>query len=160
MSHERLFFFSELNTAGIKNKIIILDIDGTLVADSERVISLKTLAKIDELKQNNQVYLSTNSRSIERNKRIESQTRLQIIGKKHKKPNRKILEEIGYVNHENIVVIGDKFLTDGLFGKNIGARFTKVKRITKANDRAVIKIINWVDDLIYFILCKAQRRKY
>mgnify|MGYP002813994512 CR=1 FL=1 len=64
-----------------------------------------------------------------------------------RKPSKNILELVDESPFKDKLVIGDKFLTDGLFAKNIGAEFTKVARIESENDRFYIKFLYWIDDL-------------
>jgi len=74
---------------------------------------------------------------------------LKIADMKHKKPSKKILETIHVKNPRRIVVIGDKFLTDGLFAKRIGAKFLMVKRKLSFNEPLLVKAINFIDGMAY-----------
>jgi predicted HAD superfamily phosphohydrolase YqeG len=144
---KREFFFEEVTT-DFKNRIVFLDVDGTLTNDSSDFFDSKVLRKILMLKKSNQLYLCTNSKNIERNTLIEKNIKLKIINIKYKKPSKKILEELNLNNFKNIVVIGDKWLTDGLFAKNIDADFIKVKRKISGNENFKIKLFNYFDDLL------------
>ena len=55
---------------------------------------------------------------------------------------------------KELLVIGDKFLTDGLFAKNIGAEFIKAKRKISGQESILIKLINLFDDLLCLLLGK------
>ena len=141
-------YFENLDFSHFKNKLIFLDIDGTIVADSKFDVSADVLHKIKELDENNQVFLCTNSFHKDRAKNIANITKLKFIDCHHKKPSKKILN---YIPKELLnlgkVVIGDKFLTEGLFAIRIKGEFLKVKR--KVNkDVFYIKIINFIDDLV------------
>jgi predicted HAD superfamily phosphohydrolase YqeG len=71
-----------------------------------------------------------------------------------RKPSRRILEHSTDVEMGKILVIGDKFLTDGLFAKNIGADFIKVKRLSSPCESWLLKIVYLFDDLLYRFLYK------
>ncbi|MBI5412861.1 GtrA family protein [Candidatus Peregrinibacteria bacterium] len=133
----------------IEGMTMIIDIDGTLVADNQSNVSLKTRETIESLKESNTVYLCTNSRNHKRNAEIERALNLKIVSAHHKKPSRKILKEMDIKDHERLVIIGDKVLTDGLFAKRIGARFIMVKRKISGKEGIHIKAINYIDDLFY-----------
>ena len=139
--------FQELNINGLKGYVIFLDIDGTLVDDNELQLSEGALQKIRELEMNNQLYLCSNSRNHERNRKVEELCGVKYIDTDLRKPSKKILNLIDHAPFKNRLVIGDKFLTDGLFAKNIKAEFIKVRRIESENDRFYIKFLYWIDDI-------------
>jgi len=139
--------FKKLNTNGLKGYIIFLDIDGTLVDDNELELSEEALQKIRELEMNNQLYLCSNSRNHERNRKVGELTGVKYLDTDLRKPSKKILDLVDHATFEQRLVIGDKFLTDGLFAKNIKAEFIKVARIESENDRLYIKFLYWIDDL-------------
>jgi predicted HAD superfamily phosphohydrolase YqeG len=49
------------------------------------------------------------------------------------------------------LVIGDKFLTDGLFAKNIGGKFIKVQRKVFGQESLLAKLVNFIDDILWNI---------
>jgi hypothetical protein len=51
-----------------------------------------------------------------------------------------------------IVVIGDKYLTDGRFANNVKATFVKVRRIIGTTEGLNVRIAYWIDDLMYRII--------
>jgi len=144
--------FKDLNI-DFSEKIILLDVDGTLVEDSSHEVEVGVVKMVDELKLNNVVYLCTNSMDKDRNSVIEEKLSLKIVNLMHKKPNKRILQELsvkhGEIDPSKIIVIGDKYLTDGVFAKNIGAKFIKVERITAGYEKIHIKLFNIFDDLVY-----------
>jgi len=139
--------FKELNISGLKGYVIFLDIDGTLVDDNELELSEEALRKIRELEMNNQLYLCSNSRNHERNRKVGELAGVKYIDTDLRKPSKKILGLVDHAPFKQRLVIGDKFLTDGLFAKNIKAEFIKVARIESENDRLYIKFLYWIDDL-------------
>lgn len=143
--------FDKLNTNEIKDCLILLDIDGTIAEDNQLKVSVDNLSVINKLKQNNQIYLCSNSRNHERNRKIAENVGLTYLDTDIRKPSKKILDLIDHSPFTKRLVIGDKFLTDGLFAKNIKADFIKTNRITSQNDRFPIKFLYWIDDLVFKI---------
>ena len=69
-----------------------------------------------------------------------------------KKPNKKVINVLPDHLKKNLIVIGDKVLIDGLFAKNIGAEFIKVRRLTSKNDSFNTKLTYKLDNFVgYFI---------
>ncbi len=149
----KMNYFSELDIKNIKNRLVILDIDGTIVADGGEEIDKKMLDKISELKINNRVYIYSNRGNNLRNKKMSDTTGVPYINSQYKKPSKKILEGLDNVQNLPRLVIGDKILTDGLFAKNIKAEFIKVKRVASLDDRIFARILYTADDFIYYLSC-------
>lgn len=144
-------YFENLDISGLKDALIFLDIDGTLVADNESQPSEHVLKKIKELEKIAVVWLCSNSLNGTRNATVKKLSGLPMI-KGYRKPNKKILTLVDQKDlKRGIVVIGDKVLTDGLFAKRINAKLVKVKR-KLGNDRLHIKLYNLIDDIAHFIL--------
>ena len=139
--------FKDLNTGGLKGYVIFLDIDGTLVDDNTIELSEAAERKVRELENGNQLYLCSNSRNHERNRKVAEMAKVEYIDTDLRKPSKMILELVDHSSYKKRLVIGDKFLTDGLFAKNIKAEFIKVARLTSENDRFYIKFLYWIDDL-------------
>lgn len=145
-------FFKQLNFDNIKNKTIIIDVDGTITHDSRDILDLETIDKIKELKINNRVYLSTNNNQPERNKNIAARLDVEFIKTDYKKPSQKSISSIQRNISNEFLIIGDKYLTDGLLAKRVDADFIKVKRLRSRSDSLFVKISYFVDDLIYKLL--------
>ena len=86
--------FDKLNTNEIKDCLILLDIDGTIAKDDQLEVSDENLAVINRLKQNNQIYLCSNSRNHKRNKAIADNVGLTYLDTDIRKPSKKILDLI------------------------------------------------------------------
>lgn len=121
-------FFEELETPW-QGAVIFLDIDGTLRPDGVGEMSLEVLKKLAELRAKNEVRLTSNK------------------GNKAKKPSRKAAEGVDLRN-KKVIVIGDKFLTDYLFARNIGAKFVMVRRKISGRESLFAKITYLIDDII------------
>ncbi|MBI5414648.1 HAD-IIIA family hydrolase [Candidatus Peregrinibacteria bacterium] len=145
MPHE---YFEELNISALKNSLILLDVDGTLAPDNEYDFSEKVQKKLRELHEHNEIFLCTNSRNRERTNQLEKILEIPVLSSKYRKPSKKILRDLDQFHNKKIVVIGDKFLTDYLFAKNIGAEFVWVKRKISGNERWWIRGYNFIDDVL------------
>lgn len=137
-----------------KNKIVLLDIDGTIVADSLHHMKVlpDTKKKVKELTKYNTVYLCTNKRTKALLSKVEEQLGLKIINTKYKKPNLKILNDIPKSKHKSVIVIGDKMLTDGIFALLARVPFIPVKRKTDGNERLFVKFVYIADTILYRLL--------
>lgn len=141
-------FFHELDIKGIINMVVIIDIDATIAGDSSLTVSPRASEKIDQLSRHNRVLLLSNKKNRLRNKLLAETLEVEYIETKYRKPNKKILQDINNLQNRPIVVIGDKFLTDGLFAKSIGAKFIKVKRITSSQENIAKKLVYLIDDIL------------
>lgn len=132
-------------------RIVLLDIDGTVAPDHEHDFG-SSRKKIEELCDKNTVYICTNSREPERVQLIAEKLNLPIASIKYKKPSKKILYDIVYnsgreILGREVIVIGDKFLTDYLFAKRINAVFVPVSRKISGHERWTVKIIYLIDNM-------------
>lgn len=145
--------FSELNSDTVGNdNLIFLDIDGTVANDGKHFINEKILEKITELSKSNEIYFCSNNNNCERFDKITLATGVACLNIPHKKPNVKILKFIKNDNSLPFLVIGDKFLTDGLFAIRIGARFVMVRRLRSKDDSFLVKVIYLFDDVVFYIV--------
>lgn len=135
----------------IKNSLILLDIDGTLVSDGDFYIENDIENIVSEIKKNNQVFLCSNG-DILRNKKISDILNIPLTNPLYKKPSIKCLEDLP--NISNKIVVGDKYIVDGIFSVQIGARFLKVKRIVNSKDSPKVKISYFIDDFFGFFVFK------
>lgn len=145
-----LRYFEELEI-NFSDKIVLLDVDGTLTPDSQNNFTPEILLQIEKMKLTNCLYLCTNCRDLDRNKKIEEILGLRIINLNgNRKPSKKILHQ--FDNREgNFLIIGDKFVIDFLFARNIGADFILVKRKINGQERLLIKLVYLLDNFVYFL---------
>ncbi len=158
-------FFKDLDISSLKNNIILLDIDGTLVFDNGLELDDITIQKVKELAQSNKVFLCSNSKDLKRDKKFQAILGVGSVSGVYKKPNRKIkdlalekfnkLEDAkqGLNKSAPIVVIGDKSIIDGRFAKKIGAEFIKIRGLYSGRESIFVRVSYFVDRL-YSICCK------
>jgi predicted HAD superfamily phosphohydrolase YqeG len=141
--------FAELDPSKIKGYFIMLDIDGTLAHDRLSAVEEAIVKQVAALKKNNHIVLVSNRNDHNRNKKVAEMTKVDYLHTNIRKPSRRILKLIKNEGKRPLLMIGDKFLTDGLFAKRVGAKFIKVKRLESHRDSKSLKLINGFDDLVY-----------
>lgn len=119
--------FTEMSVEPFKGALVILDVDGTLVADRGEVLSEETKQTVRALSGVAEVYLCSNALPL-RTEAFVKECGVQGLVSHHKKPSRRVVERLGDMS-KRIVVIGDKVVTDGLLAKNIGAEFVLIRRL-------------------------------
>jgi HAD superfamily hydrolase (TIGR01662 family) len=133
-----------------RNALVLLDVDGTIVPDSGRTVSDAVLRKVHELKEaGNEICLCSNSRRSDYAQRLAAialQLDVDVCRGSFRKPSPSILAALDRQGRE-VVVIGDKDLTDGLLARRAGARFIKVLRKTDRADRLVSRLANMIDEV-------------
>jgi len=141
--------FAELNTDDLKGYLILLDIDGTLTHNRLSAMEHATIEKVKELKKHNTIYLVSNRNDHPRNKKVGERANVDYLETNIRKPSKKIIKLLENPSKKPFLVIGDKFLTDGIFAKRIGAKFIKVKRLTSYKDSILAQITYFIDNLTY-----------
>lgn len=150
-----------LDTLLISGATIILDIDGTITADAKADISAGVARAIQSLTHRNAVYLFSNHEDDIRNQEVARRLGLPFLDTLHRKPSRKVIEAIPACHRDRpLVVIGDRFTTDGLFARRTGARFIKVGRVLSSSDRKFTKFAYFIDDCVAWILTKGRRLSF
>jgi HAD superfamily hydrolase (TIGR01662 family) len=143
-----LLYF-EQHTFHCRNSLVILDVDGTIVPDCGRAASAAVAGKVLELKaQGNEVRLCSNSRRdnyAERLAELAAQLEVGACPVVFRKPSTLALSGLDCSGRE-IVVIGDKDLTDGLLARRAGAHFIKVRRKLDPADRLSSLMANLIDN--------------
>lgn len=129
---------------------VFLDVDGTLAPDNSVQFSPEVMQEVRDLSAKNRVLLCTNKRNTERWRELERILSLPVVTRRHKKPSRRVLEDAPHIGAERIV-IGDKFLTDGVFARRIGACFIRVRRKVSGRESALVKLVNIVDDTVWIV---------
>ena len=143
-------YFKDLNLGPIKESIVILDIDGTLLADNEQAIDEATTTAVKKLlAQGNMVYLCSNgfSHKHERNHAIAKQLGVTFYETEHKKPLKMAVLPLVTGATKPVVVIGDKFLTDGMLAVNLGVPFIAVRSLRSGKEELYSRLAYIFDDL-------------
>lgn len=122
--------YESLKEKGIK--VLIYDIDDTLIPSNEVKVKDDVIKLIEDLKQDFKIYLLTNSPKF-RSDKIKSQLNLECYSFSMK-PFKYNLEKI-MINHDKkeVVLIGDRLLTDIKLANNYKIMSILVDPITNHN---------------------------
>ena len=130
------------------NALVILDVDGTIVADCGRDAAAAVIRQVEALKAaGNEIRLCSNSRRGDyaaRLERLAAQLEVGVCPVSFRKPSTLVISGLDR-NGRELVVIGDKDLTDGLLARRAGARFIKVRRKLDPADRLSSRMANLID---------------
>ncbi len=141
-------YFTQQDFSKIKNHIIIIDIDGTLTASNKSHVSKTAIKQIAQLKKHNEVYICSNKMAPHRNELVAKTVKAKSLQTRYKKPSKKVMRFVKNPKKKPILVIGDKYWTDGRFANQIKGEFLKVKRVELPTDLFAIKLIHKFDDFI------------
>jgi predicted HAD superfamily phosphohydrolase YqeG len=107
------------------------------------------IKQISELKKHNDIVLCSNRNDHNRNGQVAGLTKVPYLHTNLRKPSKRILQLIKNQDKKPLMVIGDKFLTDGLFARGIKAKFIKVKRLTSHRDGLLTQLVYGLDNLAF-----------
>ncbi|MEN8252162.1 MAG: HAD-IA family hydrolase [Patescibacteria group bacterium] len=148
---EKQVFFHELDVDSIFGATVVLDVDGTILCSSGKTVNKEVLEIIEKLSKNNSLYIFSNNFNGKRSREIAESVGVIYIDSPYRKPNKKLLNYIKG-DKDNIIVIGDKYLTDYLFAQRIGARHIRVNRYKCKKESLFNKTACLVDDVAYFFV--------
>ncbi len=129
----------------LRGKTILLDIDGTLTPAGSEYLAPDIVEAVGELLRHNKVYLFSNKGLPERNAKVAERLGIELISSVHSKPDPRVLRTLELEGE--LVVVGDKVLTDGLLAAFTRAKFIQVPRITAPDEPLPDRVFNFVDDL-------------
>lgn len=149
MKNIRWTDWESIQKENICDHTVLLDIDGVVMADGEEELNEEVLPYIQKLISDNEVWLVSNSRRKGRTPQVAKMLGVSWADTKMRKPDPRILRHISSENNRSLMVIGDKFLTDGLFALAIKSqgRILK-KRLKSKKDRLFAVFAYTLDDLI------------
>jgi predicted HAD superfamily phosphohydrolase YqeG len=142
-----LLYF-EQQTFRFTDALVILDVDGTIVPDCGHEAAGAVIAQVRALKAGgNEIRLCSNSRRGDyaaRLTQLASQLEVGVCPESFRKPSTLAISGLDRAGRE-LVVIGDKDLTDGLLARRADARFIKVRRKLDPADRLSSRWANMID---------------
>ena len=141
--------FTDLNPSEFSGKTLVVDIDGTLVADGEKELSGERERALMALKAcAGGIYLSTNKEISEWHRKLSQRLAIPLVSENAYKPSPKVLSSLSEKERSNLVIIGDKYLTDGLLAKRARVPFVKVERLKSGKENLLIRLSYILDDII------------
>ncbi len=124
--------------------LVVLDVDGTLVADGEDVMSEAVYAALCALARSTDVYVCSNKRREGRVLRLVAGTGAHALETRYRKPNPRVLASVEQTG-KRVVVIGDKYLTDGLLAVCIRGAFYRVRTVRQVPESWTVTLALAVD---------------
>lgn len=137
----------------ITDSVVLLDVDGTLLPDGSHELDEDTLTHARSLTSRNKVYLVSNGRDSSRVERLASSIGATVAprGVPAGKPSARAMEGI-VLNGKASIVMGDKYLTDGVFAQRTGSRFVLIERKQNGKERFSVRLSYWVDRVVSWVL--------
>jgi len=130
-------------------RLAIFDLDSTVMESGTGHFSPLVLDLLEECRRNFHTVIVSNNKNKKYIYHCQEQTEVPIYGGA-KKPNtmviKSILREVKAQKSE-VVVIGDRPLTDILVGKKIGARTILVDSIVKHKEDFATRFVRWLERL-------------
>ena len=122
--------YETLKEKGIK--VLIYDIDDTLIPSNEIKVNQKTINLIEKLKKDFKIFLLTNSPKF-RSKKIEKQLNIEGYAFSMKPLKFNLNKIIKNYDKKDVVLIGDRLLTDIKLANNSNIMSILVDPITNHN---------------------------
>ena len=138
------------NVSNRAEQTIILDIDGVLVPDGMNTISSDVFTYITQLKQSHTVCICSNGEK-ERTWLIAQKLGVSVLDVH--KPWGTLQPHSDFKCITDAVIVGDKYITDGLFAKRFNIPFVKVDHLRSVTDSLYTQIIYMFDDIAWFFVC-------
>lgn len=138
--------FKDINFDDIQGCTILLDVDGTLVSDGMREVDVHTRENVARLSISNKVFLCSNKHDVVRDAALAHALgveRLQFFIMKPFVPSAAQLP-----SGRPLVVIGDKYVTDGLWAKRLGARFIKTDHVVSSSESWRVRLVYGIDNFV------------
>lgn len=145
----RLF---EDSVKDVRGRIILLDVDGTLLPDGAPKMDEGARNAVARLRQWNTVYLVSNGDDTARVARFAYELEVDIApaGVPAGKPFARAAR--GISSERPLLVIGDKFITDGLFARALGAPFLRVRSKRSGLERFSVRVSYMLESVVSWFL--------
>jgi len=144
--------FFEDSMGGVSGMTILLDVDGTLVPDGERVVPENVCGIVEKLKGTNTVYLVSNGTDVTRVEAIAGMLGVFVApaGAPAGKPSRDAIR--GIPTDKPFVVVGDKLVTDGFLARNIHARFIHTRSKFSGREGLTVRFSYMLEHVLSWFL--------
>lgn len=137
--------YDELKEQNIK--VIAFDLDSTVMKSKSGVFAPETLQLFENLKKDFSLLIISNNSNMEYVKKAQEQIDFPVIAPA-KKPCTKVSKE--YLNNhgispKEIVMVGDRPLTDILFGKLLGCKTILVDSISWQEEKPIVRVARAIE---------------
>ncbi len=137
----------DLKKQGIK--ALLFDLDSTLMASKSGKYSEKTLLWLEKARKDFYIAVISNNKNPDYIEKVKSVTDFPVLfdaGKPRSKKGREFLNSEGQDPLKS-VMIGDRPLTDILFGKRLGCKTILVDSITADSEKKVVRFVRGLERL-------------
>lgn len=128
-------------------KAIFFDLDSTIMVSKSGEYHDRTENWLKEVSKDFFIAVITNNKKYEYIEKVKSVSNFQIIGNAKKpstKAMKKLLTEIN-ITAKEVVIVGDRPLTDILAGKLLGAKTVLVGSINAENENIPTRFVRWLE---------------
>lgn len=140
--------YDKLKEEGIK--VIAFDLDSTVMKSKSGQFSKETISLFENLKKDFALLIISNNSDLEYIANAAKQIDFPVIAHA-KKPatavSKEFLKENG-INHKEMVMVGDRPLTDILFGKFLGCKTILVDSINWHEEAPIVRFARRVERLV------------
>jgi len=140
----------EIDLDVLKNmgiKAIFFDLDSTIMVSKSGEYHEKTEKWLKEVDEHFFIAVISNNTRNAYIEKVQSISSFQVIGNANKpstKAMKKLLSKICIEPHE-VVIVGDRPLTDILAGKRLGAKTILVDSINAQNEGIATRFVRWLE---------------
>lgn len=134
-----------LKSQGVR--AIFFDLDSTIMVSKSGEYTEKTQEWLKIVEENFFVAVVTNNKKFEYVEKVKSISSFQVIADAKKpstKAMKKLLAKIN-IRPEEVVMVGDRPLTDILAGKLMGTKTILVGSINAANEGMPTRVVRWLE---------------
>lgn len=128
-------------------KAVLFDLDSTIMVSKSGEYLEKTEEWLKKVDEDFFIAVISNNKKCDYLEKVRRNSIFQIIGNA-KKPStkaiKKLLSKIG-ITPEQVVIVGDRPLTDILAGKRLGAKTILVDSINAHNEGKPTRIVRWLE---------------
>lgn len=131
-------------------RAIFFDLDSTIMVSKSGEYTEKTQNWLNEVDKNFFIAIVTNNKKIDYIDKVKSITTFQVIADAKKprvKAMKNLLNKINMKPSE-VVMVGDRPLTDILAGKILGCKTILVDSINAENENKATRIVRWLERCI------------
>lgn len=128
-------------------KAIFFDLDSTIMVSKSGEYFKKTEEWLAEVDKDFFIAVITNNKKYEYLEKVRSISSFEIVGNA-KKPSTKAMKNLlaqKSIKPEEVVIVGDRPLTDILAGKLLGAKTILVGSINAHNEGLATRFVRWLE---------------
>ena len=140
--------YDQLKQAGIK--VIAFDLDSTVMKSKSGMFSEQTLQLFENLKKDFSLIIISNNHNLEYISKAAKQVDFPVLANAKKpgtKVSRKFFKEHA-INHPEMVMVGDRPLTDILFGKILGCKTVLVDSINWYEEKPIVRFVRGLERIV------------